>query len=164
MMPVVLNDGVFFTAPHGKPGIFYRLLPPESGDESGTVGVEEGWTSRLDTCQGGVVHVGDRLYGSFYPGRKGWAAIDARTGEVLYEEPGFVKGAVLYADQRLYALSEEGWMLLLEPGVSRFDVRGKFRFIEATDRDAWAHPVILDGKMYLRYHDRLTCFSIQETQ
>jgi hypothetical protein len=136
----------------------YRLLP--AGEPGDVVGVEEVWTTVLDTCQGGVVHVDGRLYGSYYPGRKGWAALDAASGEVLYEESDFVKGAVLYADGRLYALCEDGWMVLWEPGEREFAVRGRFRLAEAGSRDAWAHPVIHEGRLYLRYHETLYCYDV----
>jgi len=33
--------------------------------------------------------------------------------------------------------------------------------VEANRRDAWAHPVILDGRLYLRYHDTLYCYNIR---
>jgi hypothetical protein len=27
--------------------------------------------------------------------------------------------------------------------------------------DVWAHPVILDGRLYLRYHDTLWCYDVK---
>jgi outer membrane protein assembly factor BamB len=159
MMPVLVGDAIFMTAPHGRPGKLYRLVSP--AEAGGEVGVEELWTTRLDTCQGSVVHVNGRIYGSYYPGRKGWAALDAHTGEVLYESSEFVKGALLYADERLYALAEDGWMLLLNPTEDAFEINGRFRFAEASSRDAWAHPVIQDGRMYLRYHEKLACYDVR---
>ena len=159
MMPVLVGDGVFMAAPHGLPGRLYRLVMPGQPHEA--VGVEESWSTRLDTCQGGVVHVDGRIYGSYYPGRKGWVALNAASGEVLYEAPDFVKGAVLHADKRLYALCEDGWMLLLHPGETQFEVKGRFRMAEARTRDAWAHPVIHEGMLYLRYHDVLHCYDVR---
>jgi outer membrane protein assembly factor BamB len=50
MMPVLVGNGVFLTAPHGPDGRYWELLEAE-----GKVGVKEGWTTSLDTCQGGVV-------------------------------------------------------------------------------------------------------------
>ena len=158
MMPAFLGDGVFMTAPHGPPGRFYRFTPPANA--GGDPGVEEGWTSKIETCQASLVHVDGRLYGSFYQGRKGWAAVDAKTGETLYAEPEFVKGAGLWADGRLYAYSEDGWLRLLQPTADKFEVRGQLRFAEARN-DAWAHPVILDGRLYLRYHEKLVCFDVK---
>jgi outer membrane protein assembly factor BamB len=140
MMPVLVGNAVFMSAPHGPPGRLYHLVA--SAQAGGPLGVEDGWTTRLDTCQGGAVYRDGRIYGSYYPGRKGWAALDAATGEVLYEASDFVKGAGLHADNRLYALCEDGWMLLLQPGEKQFEVKGRFRLADASSRDAWAHPVI----------------------
>jgi hypothetical protein len=51
-------------------------------------------------------------------------------------------------------------MRLLEAGEMEFKVHGKFRLADARGNDAWAHPVISDGRLYLRYHGELTCFDI----
>jgi outer membrane protein assembly factor BamB len=159
MMPVLVGDAVFMSAPFGPPGRLYRLRAPVA--PGGTVGVEESWSTGLDTAQGGVVHVDGRLFGSYYPRRGGWAALDATTGKVLYDAPDMIKGAALHADNRLYALCEDGWMLLLHPTATEFEVKGRFRLAMGRDRDAWAHPVILDGRLYLRYHDTLQCHDIR---
>ena len=157
MMPTLVGDGIFMTAPHGKRGRLLRLVAP--ADASATVGIEEVWTSKLDTCQGGVVHANGKLFGSFYGPRQGWAAVDAKTGNVLYQSPEIIKGSAIFADERLYVLSEDGWMHLLEAGESQFQSRGRFRLAEAKS-DAWAHPVIHEGRLYLRYHDSLFCYDI----
>jgi len=109
------------------------------------------------------VQTGDKLIGSYYGGRKGWAAISALTGEVLYTLDD-TKGAPLVADARIYALCEDGWMLLLEPGETEFKGCGRFRFVNAERRDAWAHPVLLDGKLYLRFHEKLVCYDVQRRE
>ncbi len=159
MSPVLVGNGIFLAAPFGPPGTLLRLKPPASpGDK---IEVEAGWTTGLDTAHGGVVHVDGRLYGSYYPRRGGWAALDAATGQVLYEAPELIKGAALFADRRLHALCEDGWMLLLEPTATRFEEKGRFRLATARDRDAWAHPVIHDGRLYLRYHDTFSCYDIR---
>jgi outer membrane protein assembly factor BamB len=158
MSPVLVGDAVFMTAPFGPPGALYRLITPTGAD--GVVGTEEIWTTTLDTAQGGVVRVGGRLFGSYYPRRGGWAALDATTGKVLFEAPDLIKGAGLFADDRLYALCEDGWMMLLHPTTTEFAVKGRFRLAQARDRDAWAHPVIHNGRLYLRYHDTVSCYDI----
>lgn len=159
LMPALVGDAVFVTAPHGKGGRLVELLPPvEAG---GKVGSREVWATPFDALQGCVVVQDGRLYGAYYQGRKGWAALDAATGRALYDAPEFVKGAVLAADHRLYALCEDGWMLLLEPQSESFAVRGRFRLVEARARDAWAHPVIHDRRLYLRYHEILHCYDLE---
>lgn len=159
MTPVLVGDAVFMTAPFGPPGALYRLVPPASA--GGKVGAEDVWTTKLDTAQGGVVFANSRLYGSFYPRRGGWTALDAATGEQVFDAPEMVKGAAAYADNRLYALCEDAWMLLLRDAGTKFEVEGRFRLGSPRDRDAWAHPVILEGRLYLRYHDTLYCYDIR---
>lgn len=162
MMPAVVEGGIFNTAPYSKGGRLLRLIPPASADAP--VGKEEVWSTRLDTLQGCVVSVNGKVLGAFYPGRKGWAAVDAKSGEILYTAPEITKGAGLWADERLYALCEDGWMLLLDPTETNFEIKGRFRLTESSVRDAWAHPVIHDKRLFLRYHDTLHCYDIRAEQ
>ncbi len=160
MMPTLVDDAIFMTAPHGKGGRLFRLVRPTQAN--GLIEVEEIWKTALDTCQGGAVLVNGKIIGSFYPGRKGWGAVDVKTGDLLYQESDIVKGAVLHADNRLYILSENGWMRLLEPTETKLEIKGEFRLAEASSNDAWAHPVIHHGRLYLRYHEELFCYDIKE--
>jgi outer membrane protein assembly factor BamB len=159
MVPALVGDGVFMTAPHGKGGKFFQLNAPAL--PGGVVEAKDRWSTPLDTLQGCVVQTGGMLVGSYYGGRKGWAALNAETGEVLYSLPDTTKGAPLVADGRIYALCEDGWMLLMEAAESQFNIHGKFRFVNAEQRDAWAHPVVFDGKLYLRFHENLVCYNVR---
>lgn len=149
MPPVLVGETVFMTAPHGKGGKLFKI---DNG--------EEVWTTTLDTCQGGVILHEGKLLAAFYPGRKGWAAVDAKSGNVLYQQADWVKGCAAFADGRLYALSEDGWMRLVEPAAAEFKLHGQFRLAKASN-DAWAHPVILNGRLYLRYHEDLFCYDVK---
>ncbi|MDB6149339.1 MAG: hypothetical protein JWQ44_787 [Chthoniobacter sp.] len=162
MMPALVGSSVFMTAPHGKGGGLFELKPPTT--KGAPVGAEDRWRTTLDTLQGCVVQVGEKLIGSFYGGRKGWAAISTQTGEVLYTLADTAKGAPLVADGRIYALCEDGWMLLLEAGETQFTEHGRFRFVKADRRDAWAHPVVLDGRLYLRFHEKLVCHDVRRAR
>ena len=52
-------------------------------------------------------------------------------------------------------------MLLHEPSEAKLEVKGRLRFAEAERRDAWAHPVIHERRVYLRYHDKLTRYDVR---
>ena len=160
MSPVLVEDAIFMSAPLGPPGALHKLIA--SRQVGGKVEVEDKWTTDLDPAQGGAVYMNGRIYGAYYPRNRGWAALEAATGQVLYEAPEFVKGAALFADRRLYALCEDGWLLLLEPTDSAFKVHGRFKLTAGRERDVWAHPSIVDGRMYLRYHDKLFCHDIRD--
>jgi len=156
MTPVVVGDSVFVTAPHGEGGKFYRLRADGPRME-----VEKLWRTDLDACQGGVVHVNGALYGAMYDRAREWVSVDARTGATRFKLNDFAKGPLLYADKRLYCLSEQGEAVLLNPGMDRFEVKGRFRLVPERKSDAWTHPVIANGRLYLRYHETLFCYDVR---
>lgn len=154
--PTLVGDAVFITAPDTEGGKLFRLLP-----ETSPARVETLWTTSLDTCYGCLVHVDGALYGSWYRRGKGWACLDAQTGKVRYQTKDLAMGPVLYADGRLYCLSQEGEMTLIKPTPQGFEFTGRFRLVPDRTSDAWTHPVILDRRLYLRYHETLFCYDIR---
>ena len=101
------------------------------------------------------------LYGAMYRERKTWLCLDAKTGDVRYRLENLAKGPLLYADSRLYCLSEEGEVALLNPTAKSFEVAGRFRLVPERKSDAWTHPVISNGRLYLRYHEALFCYDVR---
>ncbi|HOX37525.1 MAG TPA: PQQ-binding-like beta-propeller repeat protein [Candidatus Brocadiia bacterium] len=159
MPALVGSDRIFITGPQGKGGKLFQLIPPDG--KAGLVGAKELWKTKLDSAQGCVISANGRIYGAFYPEHKGWAAVDAKTGEVLFQNTELIKGSFILADARMYALCEDGLMTLLEPAEKTFVTHGSFRLIKDKTRDVWAHPVILNGRLYLRYHDTLYCYDVR---
>jgi hypothetical protein len=51
---------------------------------------------------------------------------------------------------------------LQKPAGDRFETVGSFQF--ADGKDVWAHPVICNGRLYLRYHDTLSCYDIRSAR
>lgn len=156
LTPVLVGDAVFVTGPDGPGGKLFRLRA--TGDR---VSASEVWTSTLDTCHGGAVCVGDAIYGSWYR-RPAWGAIDARTGSTLFQEAEREMGSLIWADGRLYCLSQSGEMRLIRPTRTGFEVKGRFRLTPERRDDVWAHPVIADGRLYLRDHDTLYCYDVRD--
>jgi len=154
--PVFCGDGVYITTPGKNGGTLYRL-----GLQEGQPRVETVWDSPVDTLQGGAILVDGLLYGSGYEGFKGWAAVDVATGRPRYTTRELASGAVIYADGRLYCLSERGEMALVKATSSAFEFTGRFPLLAERKADVWAQPVICDGRLYLRYHDTLFCYDIR---
>ena len=46
-------------------------------------------------------------------------------------------------------------------GPDALKTHGRFRLVPGNKRDMWAHPVIHQGRLYVRYHDTLWCFDIR---
>jgi len=156
-MAVLDGDAVLASGSSREGGMTMRirLQPAGKGFKA-----ERVWTAPVDNLHGGSVLLDGKLYLSGNRTHPDWACLDARTGKVLYKTKGRVKGAVIYADKRLYCLSQDGVMALLEPTDAAFRTHGSFRLVKPKRPDAWPHPVICDRRLYLRYHDTLYCYDI----
>jgi outer membrane protein assembly factor BamB len=157
--PLLVGDGVFVTAPDTEYGGLYRLR-----FSAGRWQVERAWATELDTCHGGWICWNGVIYGACYREGKGWAGVEARTGVICCRTKELAKGSVLYADDRLYCLGEDGEMALVKPTAQQFEFVGRFRLTPGRVHDAWTHPVILGGRLYLRYQERLFCYDVRARQ
>jgi outer membrane protein assembly factor BamB len=153
--PVFADGQVFVVAPDGPDAVLLRL-----GVEGDLTQVERRWASDLDSLTGGVVLVDGTIYGSGYRNFRGWRGLDWRTGKTKFHVRDLDSGAATWADGRLYILSESGTAALVKPTPAGFDFAGRFDLV-ARKHDAWAHPVICDGRLYLRYHETLWCFDVR---
>ena len=87
--------------------------------------------------------------------------------EVWAEEEKLKKGAVSAADGRLYCLEEDsGTVALIEPSPEGYKEHGRFTLQPQSSQRSrrgkiWTHPVIADGKLYLRDQELLFCFDIK---
>jgi outer membrane protein assembly factor BamB len=110
---------------------------------------------------GGVVRVGEYIYG--YSEDKGLTCQNARTGEALWAEKAKVqKGSVSWAEGKLYCREEEtGTVILVDAAPAGYTERGRLNQPERAQEKAWSHPVIANGKLYLRDQDLLLCYDIK---
>ncbi|HKB01491.1 MAG TPA: PQQ-binding-like beta-propeller repeat protein, partial [Gemmataceae bacterium] len=77
------------------------------------------------------------------------------------------KGSVSYADGHLYCYSEDKGELALVKAdpeewkeAGRLVVPEKSKLRPSTRGKVWTHPVIADGKLYLRDYEWLFCYDL----
>ena len=90
--------------------------------------------------------------------------VDFATGKELWNqrrEGRAPKGSILLADDRFYYRTEEGTMLLIEPNSKQYVELGRFEQPDRSSAPDWAHPVIANGKLYLRDQDVLLCYDVK---
>jgi len=155
--PVYGSGSVYYVTPYAEMGRAYRLVT-----DGQAVTAEHIWTSGLDTVTGGAVLVDGTLFAAGYRKSKWWFGVDWQTGRTKYELKDFTTGAAIYADGRLYCLDEKGSAGLLKPGSDGLEIAGRFALVTKKVRDAWTHPVLHEGRLYLRYHDTLFCYDVKQ--
>ncbi|MCY2988466.1 MAG: PQQ-binding-like beta-propeller repeat protein [Planctomycetota bacterium] len=156
--PVYGDGALFYATPDGPNGQLHRLLVRGADTH-----VEQAWGTVLDPLTGGAVLVDGTLYGSGYRKFKHWFVVDWKSGVTKSELKDLTTGAATYADGRLYCLAEDGRAALLKPTQDGLEIVGQMPLVADKVRDAWAHPVLLDGRLYLRYHDSLWCYDVRAT-
>ncbi len=139
-----------------------------SKDGSGGCKADEVWFSKKMQNHHGsmIVHDGN-LYGANGGNEGGYLiCLDFKTGKVLWDgrdDPAHraPKGSIIMADGRLYYRTEKGTMLLIEPSPKEYLERGRFEQPERSKQPAWNHPVIANGKLYVRDQDALFCYDVK---
>ncbi len=112
---------------------------------------------------GGVVLVGDYLYG--HSDSRGWVCMKLSNGEVAWADrqnaPG--KGSITFADGRLYLRAEggAGTVALAEATPTGYKEISRFEQPDRSGKNSWPHPVIANGRMYIRDQDVLLCYDVK---
>lgn len=121
------------------------------------------WTSTdLDNQHGGMVLLDGYLYGSSHVNNNGrWVCLDWKTGRTMYIEDGVgQRGSVAYADGMLYTMDERGTVALVRPSPNSHEIVSHFNIPQGGQGKTWAHPVILDGRLYIRHGNFLYAFCL----
>ena len=159
------HDGMVFAASaYGAGGGLVKL----SKDANGGVKAEEVYATRkMQNHHGGMILLDGCLYGANGGNEGGYlVCLDFKTGNVLWDgrddaERRAPKGSMALADGRLYYRTEKGTVLLIEPSPKEYIERGRFEQPDRTRLPAWAHPVIANGKLYVRDQDVLFCYDVK---
>ncbi len=158
--PIVRGELVFFAAGYGRGGALLKQVPGDDGE----IAVEEMFplNRALANKHGGVVLYEDHLYGDSDDGGRPYCA-ELLTGKVLWEGRGSGRNSasVVAADGHVYIRYADGTMTLVEANPAAFKEVGSFKIPGSGERPSWSHPVIFDGRLYLREDDKLLCYELK---
>jgi outer membrane protein assembly factor BamB len=154
--PVVVGKTVFAASGYGRGGGCAWIRK----DEAGTFSVKELYfTNRMRNQHGGFVVLEGYLYGCCDPGvlvcmnyRTGASTKAIRTGRF----------SIAYADGMLYLRNEDGRVDLYEASSTNLVRRGTFEQPYRSEFKAWPHPVIANGRLYLRDQYVLLCYNVAD--
>lgn len=159
--PVVFGNLIYVTSGYGVGCNCFEVK--KEGDKFTAT---ELWNNKaMVNHHGGVVRIGPNVYG--HSDSKGWTCQDIKTGNVVWQDKsqwtdrGAGKGAVTYADNRLIIRTEDkGTLALIEASPTGYKEHGRFEQPNRSKEKAWAHPVVSNGKLYIRDEDHLLCYDI----
>jgi outer membrane protein assembly factor BamB len=149
--PIFRDNHVFAASNYGIGGGLARL--------SGTTANEVYFTKSMQNHHGGVVLVGDHLYGF---DNSNLTCLDFKTGQVMWSNRSVGKGSVTAADGHLYCRGERGGAVaLVEANPRAYVEKGRFMQTDQSGQFTWPHPVVAGGRLYLRDQDILLCYDVK---
>lgn len=159
--PIVDGDFVFCSSGYDDGGTALLKL---SG-RRGIVNYQEVYYKQANELQnhhGGMIKIGDYVYMGEGHNRGFPMCVEFKTGRKVWPKQrgaGSGSAAIVAADGHLYFRYENGVMALVEANSDEYRLKGKFD-IATRNRESWPHPVIYEGKLYLRDQEQLHCYKI----
>lgn len=157
--PIYFDHHVFVTSGYGVGCNLFKVA--KTGD---AFSVEQVYAHKnFATHHGGVVRVGDYVYG--HSDAKGWVCQEFKTGKIVWSERSKLrKGSICSAEGMLYLRSEDekGAVALVEASPTGFVEKGRFDQPDRSNKNSWPHPVVANGRLYLRDQDVLLCYDLKK--
>ena len=168
--PIVSGDYVFATSGYGAGCNLFKVTKDGDKFKSEPVYDDKELVNHMVNHHGGVVLVGGDIYG--YSDRGGWVCMEMKTGKLLWPkgktETHLGKGSLTVADGCLYCYSEDtGTVVLAKASPEGWKEKGRFELPEkskvhgAKGGKFWTHPVVSNGKLYLRDEDLIFCYDVK---
>jgi len=151
--PIIDGDLVFVTSGYGIGCNGFRIS--KDGD---TWSAEEIYANKeLANHHGGVVLVDGHVYGAT---GSTFRCVELESGDGVFNERSAGKGSTLYAGGRFILRSEGGPVALIKASPEGMQEVSRFDQPDRSEHRAWPHPVIANGKLYLRDQDLLLCYDV----
>ena len=154
----IYKDGLILIA-NGYDWVALQLKLSKNGSD-----VEIVWKNReFDPHHGGMVLMGDFVYSSNHQSNSmgDWVCVNWNTGKTEWATNWYTKGSIISADGMLYLFEEKsGHVALAKPNPDKLDIVSEFQVTKGTG-PYWAHPVISNGKLYIRHGETLMVYAIR---
>lgn len=154
-IPPVYTDGkLFYSSGYGEGATLFQIV--EGKTELDTIYTNKDFDCKLSgiiVYDGTAFGVSDR--------RKLWIGIDLISGKTLFTSRDLKPGSFILADNKFYLFSDVGEVALAIPSKSGLNIVSKFIIPAENVKMAFAHPVIYNDILYLRYNNNLWLYKIK---
>jgi outer membrane protein assembly factor BamB len=146
----IAPDKIFISSGYGKGS---ALLQTQANNGSATM--KEIWKSReMKNHFSSSILRGNYLYGfdDFL-----LTCLEVNTGQPKWQQRGFNKGSLLYADGHLIVLGEYGNLALVEATPEGYKEKASAQILKGK---SWTMPTLAGGKLYLRNQSEMLCLEV----
>lgn len=148
--PIVRGTRVFVSSDYGTGGALI--------DVRAAGAAEIYFTREMRNHHASSVLIGDHLYGF---SSSILTALKFDTGAMAWRDRSVGKGALIFADNRLYLYSENGVVGLAEANPAGYREHGRFTLAPQSGSPTWSHPIIASGLMIVRDQDSAYAYNVR---
>lgn len=162
--PVISGDYLFFTAGYGAGCETFRLAGEGSSTKADVLfsGVKS-----LSNHHGGVIGIGDHVFGHSDSG--GWTCLAYKKNppDVVWQSNKLRKGSISYADNHFFCYQEQdGECAVIKVSTDGWDEVCRFKIPKTSPTRpksgrVWPHPVIAQGMLFLRDFEYLFAYDVK---
>jgi outer membrane protein assembly factor BamB len=159
--PIVHENFVFCSSGYDDGGTALLEIQKQ-GKQMGVREVYYKKNNELQNHHGGMIMIGDYVYLGHGHNQGFPACIKWKTGENVWGKArgaGSGSAAIVAADGKLYFRYQDGTMALIAANPAKYELLSQFK-LPTHEGESWPHPVIQDGRLYVRDQDYLQCFDI----
>ena len=158
---IVDGDHVFTSTGYGTGAALLKLVADGDGVKAEEVYWLDGNT--LQNKHGGMTLIDGHVYCGTGNGNGLPVCLDLETGQITWgpeRAAGKGESSLVAADGHIVWRREDGTVILSTTNAESMEVIGTFKPVYQKGR-TWAHPVIANGKLYLREQDKLMCYQLK---
>ncbi|HRY48178.1 MAG TPA: PQQ-like beta-propeller repeat protein [Candidatus Paceibacterota bacterium] len=158
--PIVQGDLVFVTSGYSVGCNAFKITKGASG-----YAAEQVYASKeFDNHHGGAILHEGHVYG--HADSRGWICMEQATGRIVWRErEAAKKGSLVFADGHFILREEDksspGRLILIAATPAGYQEKGRFDQPDRSDKNSWTHPVVSDGRLYVRDQDLLLCYDVK---
>ncbi|WP_437186021.1 PQQ-binding-like beta-propeller repeat protein [Planctomicrobium sp. SH668] len=159
--PICFGNFVFASSGYGTGAALLKISKVRN-----VVKAEEEYFLDAKTFQnhhGGMVQFGDFIYTGHQHNKGFPLCLHVPSGKVRWggniRPVGDGSAAITAVNDQLIFRYQDGTLALINATPKAYQLKGTFK-PEYQERESWSHPVVVNGKLYLREQDKLMCYQL----
>ncbi len=153
--PIVApGNRIFVSAGYNKGAALFQI----SAGGGANYEAEQVWRNKVMRSQfsSSIYHDG-HIYGF---DKNSLKCVSVETGKQAWKKTGLGHGSLLFADNQLIVLSENGRLLLVDASAARYQERGRAKIFRKGK--VWTPPSLANGRLFVRNQFEIICLNMRK--
>lgn len=154
LAPLYRDGKIFYSSGYGEGTVLFKI------DETKAILDTLYQNKDFDCKLSGMILFDGTVFGTSDQ-KKQWVGVDFESGNTIFTSRDLKPGSIIQADNKFYLYSDVGEIALAIPSKPGFEIKSRFQIPAGKVVMAFAHPVISNGILYIRFNNNLWAYKIK---